>query len=230
MVGNGKGSLLVQGGPNSGMMIPLAGRPMTLGRRSDNDVVVDESTVSRRHALILETPAGFVLRDLSTRNGTYVNRERVGHEETLLSHGDRIRLAGSDVTFIFQHEGPSTVAMEIESPPTGVVDLRQLEDRGLPAQKPAAQPPPVQTPPKKEGPATQLIGNDPELYRLLQSRKGTVVTRDEIAELVWPELVELGLAEQVINSSIQRLRAQIGDYPEKPTKLITVADAGFLLV
>jgi putative peptide zinc metalloprotease protein len=50
------------------MLIPLTGNPITLGRRSDNDIVVDETTVSRRHALVMDTPAGFVVRDLSTTN------------------------------------------------------------------------------------------------------------------------------------------------------------------
>lgn len=78
---------MVQGGSNSGIIIPLSGRPITMGRRSDNDVVVDETTVSRRHALILEGPDGFLLRDLSTTNGTYVNRDRIGHGEHRLHQG-----------------------------------------------------------------------------------------------------------------------------------------------
>ena len=112
MASNGRANLVVQGGPNSGMAIELAGRPVTLGRRSDNDIVVDESTVSRRHALILETPQGYVIRDLSTPNGTYVNSERVGDSEVPLNHGDRIRLAGSSIMFVFRQEGPSTVPMK----------------------------------------------------------------------------------------------------------------------
>ena len=78
MVAGGRSSLMVQGGPSSGMTIELAGRPVTLGRRGDNDVMVEEDTVSRRHALIMETPAGYVLRDLNSTNGTFVNRSKLG--------------------------------------------------------------------------------------------------------------------------------------------------------
>ena len=53
MVDVAQASLRVQGGPNSGQEIPLTGAPFTLGRRADNDMMVDETTVSRRHALIM---------------------------------------------------------------------------------------------------------------------------------------------------------------------------------
>ena len=52
-------TLLVSGGPNNSVIIKLTGRPITLGRRQDNDVVIDETTVSRQHSLILDTPGGF---------------------------------------------------------------------------------------------------------------------------------------------------------------------------
>ena len=109
MVNSARASLLVRGGPNSGMSIPLTGSPLALGRRSDNDLVVNDTTVSRRHALIMETPRGFVVRDLISTNGTFVSEDKMGRAERPLNHGDRVRLAGSEVTFIFSQEDPSTV-------------------------------------------------------------------------------------------------------------------------
>ena len=208
---------MVQGGPNSGTTIELAGRPMTLGRRSDNDVVVDENTVSRRHALILETPSGYVIRDLSTPNGTYVNSDRVGDTETPLSHGDRIRLAGSTTQFIFRQEGPSTVPMKIQPHHTGLMEA--IGDSN--GKETAA-----------EAEASPLIGNDTNLYTLLQSRKGSVVTSEEIAKFVWPELADAGesVINQVIDQSIARIRLHLGDDPNKPGLLIPVGDSGFMLL
>ena len=77
-------TLLVRGGTNNGGIIKLTGRPITLGRRQDNDVLIDETTVSRRHSFILDTPGGFVLLDLNTTNGTFINRNRIGQNERLL--------------------------------------------------------------------------------------------------------------------------------------------------
>ena len=223
------------------MTVSLSGHPVTLGRRSDNDVVVDETTVSRRHALILETPDGFFLRDLSTTNGTYVNRDKIGHQEHKLKHGDRIRLAGSEVTFIFREEGAGTIRMSTESPATGITDIGSLrqeaearaiaEARALEAT--ADQPhPEVEPPPdlKQEETKPALLGKDSDLFRLLQSKTGSVVTREEIARLLWPELIEAGLADQVIDQSVERLRVHIEDDPLRPVHLITAGEIGFLLI
>ena len=46
-------TLLVSGGPNNSVIIKLTGRPITLGRRQDNDALFDETTVSGRHSFIL---------------------------------------------------------------------------------------------------------------------------------------------------------------------------------
>ncbi len=45
----------------------------TLGRHSDNDLVLLESRISRRHARIVKTPQGYVLEDMGSRHGTFVN-------------------------------------------------------------------------------------------------------------------------------------------------------------
>ena len=208
-------SLMVQGGPNGGMTIPLSGTPITLGRRSDNDVVVDEESVSRRHALILGTPGGFVLRDLNSTNGTYVEGGRIGQGEHTLKHGDRIRLGGSGVTFTFRQEGTGTLVLSTE-PPTGG-DVRQAG--------PGATGPVV---PAKSEP--QPADRDSDFLRLLDSKMGSVVSRDEIAREVWPDQPAGSLADHVIDQSVERIRARIEDDPLRPVKLITAGEFGFLLI
>ena len=76
---------------------------------------------------------------------------------------------------------------------------------------------------------SELVGRDADLLKLLESRRGTVVTREEIGAGLWPELVESGLADQVIDESIGRIRANIGDDPVDPARIISAGDAGFLL-
>ena len=260
MVTAAQATLMVQGGSNSGNIISLSGRPITMGRRSDNDIVVDETTVSRRHALILEGPDGFVLRDLSTTNGTYLNRDRIGHGEHKLNHGDRIRLAGSKVTYIFRQEGPSTVRMTTDAattgtfekapPSDGAVSPVQARAEGLEADaevrakalraeayaraqeiKEPSEPDPQLLPQTGGGDdKPKLLGKDSDLFRLLQSKTGSVVTREEIADRLWPELVEAGLADQIIEQSIERLRANVEDDPDNPVHLITAGKLGYLLI
>ena len=211
----GQANLMVQGGANSGKMIPLSGQPVTLGRRQDNDVVLSETTVSRRHALIMEGPGGFVLRDLSTTNGTYVNLDRVGDGELALADGDRIRLADSEVILIFHEKGPSTVKVDKSVSSNEDTWVRKLREEDQPL-GPEANPP--------------IFGKDSDLFRLVQSRRGTVVEREEISRRLWPELIEGGLADQVVDESVGRIRAHIEEDPEHPEHLISIGETGFLLV
>ena len=196
------------------MLIPLSGAPITVGRRSDNDVVIDESTVSRRHALVMETPTGFVVRDLSTTNGTFVNRDNIGLGEHVLKHGDEIRLAGSQVKLIFRQEGPSTVTMKAQSPATGRI--------GIAAAEPAAA--------ARRDLEDTIVGKDAELLALLRVKKGSVVSIEDIQRQVWPEVTGAKAVHVIIEDSIERLRAHIEDDPRNPRQLLSVGEVGFLLV
>ena len=50
---------------------------MAAGRHPDSDIFLDDVTVSRKHALFVAQGGGFVVRDVGSLNGTYVNRERI---------------------------------------------------------------------------------------------------------------------------------------------------------
>ena len=104
--------LTIHGGPEDGMALLLSARPVVLGRRADSDIVVDDATVSRQHAIIMDTPHGLVLRDLGSVNGTKVNGVDIGDGPYLLSSGDGIRLADSRVALTFRQSVESTVVLE----------------------------------------------------------------------------------------------------------------------
>ena len=107
--------LLVEGGPDDGRMIPLIGGTNTLGREVINDVVDTETGVSRKHAEIVETDAGYHLRDLSSLNGTFVNKNRIQAGSHLLFDGDRIQLGPSKVIFIFKSDRATTAQFALPS-------------------------------------------------------------------------------------------------------------------
>ena len=68
--------------------------PLTfIGRTPENQIRIFKPAVSRRHAQVTETDAGWLLRDLSSENGTYVNGQRV--TERLLVEGDRVQFGTS---------------------------------------------------------------------------------------------------------------------------------------
>jgi len=64
-----------------------------IGRTPENQIRIYKPAVSRRHAQITETEAGWLLRDLSSENGTYVNGQRI--TERLLAEGDRVQFGTS---------------------------------------------------------------------------------------------------------------------------------------
>jgi DNA-binding NtrC family response regulator len=73
-------------------------RPLTkLGKKEDNDLVLDEKTVSRNHVEIVQTEDSYLLKDLGSTNGTYINDIRV--KEAYLSPGDIIRMGTVRVEF-----------------------------------------------------------------------------------------------------------------------------------
>ena len=69
-----------------------------LGRSEDNLIQIEEPCASRRHAAVVATPAGYVVEDLHSQNGTFVNGEQI--KERLLADGDRIQVG--DVQIIFR--------------------------------------------------------------------------------------------------------------------------------
>jgi pSer/pThr/pTyr-binding forkhead associated (FHA) protein len=73
------------------VVLPLGGLTR-IGRRTGADIVLDDSTVSRRHALVLEREGAPVIADDRSLNGVYVNGRRV--REAALHHGDEVQIGG----------------------------------------------------------------------------------------------------------------------------------------
>jgi hypothetical protein len=68
------------------------GRLTRIGRRATSDIVLDDTTVSRRHALVLERGGEPVIADDRSLNGVFVNGTRV--REARLHHGDDVQIGG----------------------------------------------------------------------------------------------------------------------------------------
>ncbi len=97
--------LLIVDGPQKGATLPL-GELCTLGRLASNTLQLPEATVSRRHAEICRDGEAFVLHDLGSRQGTFVNDLPI--RERRLEHGDLLRLGNTSVLFLlFGSSGPT---------------------------------------------------------------------------------------------------------------------------
>lgn len=90
------GSLTPDNAPDS--VYPLLDSEQTIGRTAGNSIVVADGSVSSNHARIVRTPEGFAIEDLKSRNGTFVNGERVT-EKRVLADGDLLRFGKVIMTF-----------------------------------------------------------------------------------------------------------------------------------
>ena len=94
----GTGVLVVKRGPESGAKFVLDNELTRVGRHPDSEIFLDDITVSRRHAEFLRSAAGYVVRDVGSLNGTYVNRERI--DEVPLSSGDEVQIGKFKLVFL----------------------------------------------------------------------------------------------------------------------------------
>ena len=87
-----------QTGPNAGLRCPLDKPLVSIGRVDDNDIAIDDTRVSRRHAHVRREDFRYVLEDLGSTNGTWLNGSRLT-APAQLRHGDQIQIA--DTLLIF---------------------------------------------------------------------------------------------------------------------------------
>ena len=133
--------MIVRTGPNPGTVFDLTKEVTMIGRDVTNEVVVGDAEVSRQHARLTRTPGGYVLEDLGSTNGTFVNGERL-MAPRVLNPGDLVAF-GETVSLMFDALAPeaaATVATPAGSPAT-------LEPARAAQAAPAASPPPPQSPP-----------------------------------------------------------------------------------
>ena len=94
-------------------------RPRVTVGRADADLTLTDSTVSRLHAALERVTGGWIVQDLGSRNGTYVNGARLLGPRAL-RHGDEIRFGGHRV--VFRNLGPpshtfASLTSPLEAPP-----------------------------------------------------------------------------------------------------------------
>lgn len=96
------GSLTPDHAPDN--VFPLLEAEQTIGRAPTNQICLPDGSVSSVHARIVRTAEGFAVEDLQSRNGTFVNGEKVDGKRSL-ADGDLIRLGKIIMTFNVAREG-----------------------------------------------------------------------------------------------------------------------------
>lgn len=83
---------------NGNRHVPLNRAVVTLGRKLDNTLIIDDPRVSRHHAQLRQRYGRWILYDLGSASGTYVNNHKI--EECLLQPGDVISLSGATLIYV----------------------------------------------------------------------------------------------------------------------------------
>ncbi len=203
--------LIAHEGELEGERWVLDQKRVTIGRAPDCDIVLPRRQVSRHHARIERVDEGYLLRDLGSKNGTYVNGQRVEGEPHRLNDGDEIQIAlYVKLGFV---AADATVPLELTGP-----------YRGLHVDEPAKR---------------VFVGGQeltpplsPAQYRMLEvlfDREGHVVSRDEIVDAVWSEEEAYGVTEQAIDALVHRLRERIAAIDPDHEYIVTVRGHGFRL-
>jgi len=166
--------LVMQSGPNPGKIFALSKSEIVIGRDVSADVVINSAEVSRRHARLRLDPAGqYIIEDLGSTNGTFINGQRISVPQ-ILRLGDTIMLGeAAALTYEAAQSDPNATMISpanqmgaVQPPP---VPASQEPPRMVPSPQaysgqvppgPAAPPPPVyqQPPPtpQKSGSVTWL--------------------------------------------------------------------------
>lgn len=88
--------ILVQGSDQKNIVLNRS--PFTVGRKVDKDLVIADPRVSRDHAQILQEGSGFILEDLGSKHGTFINGERIQRQK--LERGDRLEFGARDSAYV----------------------------------------------------------------------------------------------------------------------------------
>jgi pSer/pThr/pTyr-binding forkhead associated (FHA) protein len=136
--------LVMRSGPTPGQVYELVKDEVTLGRGTTNDIIIIDSEVSRKHARFFLQSGGYVIEDVGSTNGTYVDGQRLIGPH-LIRPGEMIFLGEKislEVEAIYDEDAT------IVPPPTVPSGQAVLPEEQIPAQPqpaPVTPPPPAQT-------------------------------------------------------------------------------------
>ncbi len=123
--------LIMRSGPTPGASFMLEGDQLTIGRDATNDIVINDAEISRRHARLTFQGGKYVLEDLGSTNGTFVNGQRLA--------GPRVLKAGEVVSFGEQ----IILVFEVNTVDAGATMVSPRAAAVPSVSRPASPPPPA---------------------------------------------------------------------------------------
>jgi pSer/pThr/pTyr-binding forkhead associated (FHA) protein len=156
MQSSGSYRITVRQGPVPGKVFDLAKDVLTIGRDMNNDVVINDAEVSRNHGRLTSQSGGYLIEDLASTNGTFVNGQRLIGPK-LLNPGDVIGLgetivmeysyvADAGATVVASAPAPRMMPEPPTAPPAAPEPAPMMAPEPPPAPMMAPEPPPMMAP------------------------------------------------------------------------------------
>jgi hypothetical protein len=158
--------LVMRTGPNPGEVFPLTKNEIYIGRDVNNDIAVSDQEVSRKHARLVMQAGGYVLEDLGSTNGTYVNGQRLMGPHVLRS-GETVML-GENVSLVLEavYDADATILSQPTPAPSYDPAPPPQQTYVPPSQQPA-EAPPAQVAPTPDAPYYEPPQEEQRDYRTL---------------------------------------------------------------
>ncbi len=142
--------LVMRSGPNPGTVYPLDSAEIIIGRDASNGVAINDAEVSRKHAKLTTQESGYVIQDLGSTNGTFINGQRITSSQGL-KPGDAVTL-GENIVLMYE---------PIFDPNATVISSAQSLKTAAPIRIPTPTPVPTPTPPPSTAPVDVFPGQVP---------------------------------------------------------------------
>lgn len=111
-----KFQFIMRSGPTPGKVFPLEGSEVSIGRENSNTLPIADAEVSRKHALMALHGSAYVIQDLGSTNGTFINGTRISSPQTL-NPGDTVAF-GENITLVFESVAdPNATMLSTSNPP-----------------------------------------------------------------------------------------------------------------
>ncbi len=211
---NDKPVLIILEGEQTGQRWIIEGDEFVIGRGSTCQMVLPERQVSREHLRIYRDGDHYYLKDLDSKNGTWLNGEQIKGPAVLLHDSDEISIALAVRMMYVASESTAPLLIEEMQPQKGVLRLDR-ESRRVFIRDVEIDPP--------------LSLPQYRLLELLYDGTGRVCTRDEVIAAVWPDAVGEGVSEQAIDALVRRLRDRLNEVDKQNQFVVTVRGHGFRL-
>lgn len=211
---NDKPVLIILEGEQTGQRWTIEGDEFVMGRGSTCQMVLPERQVSREHLRIYRDGDHYYLKDLDSKNGTWLNSEQIKGDAVLLHDGDEISIALAVRMMYVASESTAPLLMDEMQPQKGILKLDR-ESRRVFIREVEVDPP--------------LSLPQYRLLELLYDGTGRVCTREEVISSVWPDAVGEGVSEQAIDALVRRLRDRLNEVDKQTQFVVTVRGHGFRL-